>query len=166
MSQLRVKPEAESYLNTYEKLKEAIAGLTDEDLTWKASPQQWSITEVLAHLVDHSVIVSFRIREILSGSDVQLPIFSQDAWVAGQKANEGTAADAMQLFKALLDYHSALFQRLSADDWSKSGVNWKGEVISLAAVIHAFISHVETHLAQIDRIKLKNNEVRNSSCPI
>ncbi|MCG7409260.1 DinB family protein [Paenibacillus sp. ACRRX] len=162
MSQLAF--DMESYLSTYGKLKQAIEGLTDEELTWKAAPHQWSVTEVLAHLVDHSVIVSFRIREILSGSDVRLPFFSQDPWVAGQKANDGAAADALQVFKALLEYHSLLLQRLTPDDWSKTGINWKDESISLATVIQAFITHVETHLAQIARIKLGNSEARNSSC--
>lgn len=33
---------------------------------------QLSVTEVLAHLADHSIVVSFRIRDILAGTEVQL----------------------------------------------------------------------------------------------
>lgn len=151
MSQLPV--DIDLYLHTHEQLTQAIEGLSNEALKWKAAPNQWSVTEVLAHLVDHSIIVSFRIREVLSGSEARLPAFRQDEWVAGQRANEGSTADILHTFKALLLYNSLLFQRLSQEDWEKTGINAKDEVVSLSAIIQSFISHIQNHLAQIERIK-------------
>lgn len=164
MSQLPVN--IETYLNTYDQLSQAIEGLSEEAVKWKPAPDQWSVTEVLTHLVDHSIIVSFRIREILSGSEARLPAFRQDPWVAGQHANEGSVADILSSFKALLQYNSLLFKRLTVEDWEKTGVNWKGDTVSLSAIIHAFIAHVQTHLAQIERIKTGESSSRNSSCTI
>ncbi len=153
----------DAYLHTYEQLQQAIDGLTDEQLRWKASEKQWSATEVLAHLADHNIVVSFRIREILSGSEVRLPAFNQDSWVAGQKANETSASDVLDIFRNLLIYNSLLFRRLTADDWSRTGVNFKGETVTLASIIHAFIAHVQGHLAQLDRIKQGEASSRNSN---
>ncbi|CAH1203659.1 hypothetical protein PAECIP111893_02027 [Paenibacillus plantiphilus] len=164
MSQLPVN--IEQYLHTYEQLAQAVEGLTDEALKWKAAPNQWSVTEVLAHLADHNIVVSFRIREILSRSEARLPAFNQDPWVNGQRANEEDAADILNVFGALLHYNSLLFQRLSPDDWEKTGVNWKGDIVSLSAIIHAFIAHVQTHLAQIARIKQGESGSHHSSCAL
>ncbi|MNI57624.1 hypothetical protein D3C73_1126970 [compost metagenome] len=121
---------------------------------------------MLTHLVDHNIIVSFRIREILADSEARLPAFSQDPWVAGQKANEGSVTDYLNAFKALLHYNSLLFQRLSEEDWAKRGVNWKGDSVSLSALIQSFITHVQTHLAQIERIKQGESASHNSSCSL
>ena len=66
MSQSTV--DVETYLQAYDQIEQEIEGLSEEQLKWKAAPESWSVTEVLAHLVDHSIVVSFRIREILSGS--------------------------------------------------------------------------------------------------
>lgn len=85
------------YLNTHEQLVQALEDLTEEQLKWKAGPASWSVTEVLAHLADHSIVVSFRIRDILAGTEVQLPVFNQDAWVSGQYANSGNAADSLEV---------------------------------------------------------------------
>ncbi|MNZ81226.1 DinB superfamily protein [compost metagenome] len=166
MSQLPVN--IELYLYTHDQLSQAIEGLSDEALKWKAAPNQWSVTEVLTHLVDHNIVVSFRIREILSDSEARLPAFSQDSWVAGQKANEGSVTDYLNAFKALLHYNSLLFQRLSEEDWAKRGVNWKGDSVSLSAIIQSFITHVQTHLAQIERIKQGESasSSHNSSCSL
>ncbi|MCD9022901.1 DinB family protein [Cohnella silvisoli] len=156
----------DTYLHTYEQLQEAIEGLSDEQLKWKATDAQWSVTEVLAHLADHNIVVSFRIREVLSGSEVRLPAFSQDPWVAGQKANEGKASDILDIFRNLLIYNSLLFRRLTVEDWNKTGVNFKGETVTLAAIIQSFIAHVQVHLAQISRIKQGESSSQNSSCAI
>ncbi|GGD67295.1 DinB family protein [Paenibacillus nasutitermitis] len=143
----------ESYLDTYEQLKQAVAGLTEQQLTENEGPGKWSVTEVLAHLVDHNIVVSFRIREILSGSEVRLPAFNQDNWVAGQAANAGRAADILEVFRSLLVYNSLLFHRLSAKEWEKMGLNAKGDPVKLSTSIQSFIHHVDTHIAQIERIK-------------
>jgi uncharacterized damage-inducible protein DinB len=162
-SQIPLPVNIDTYLHTYEQLQQAIDGLSDEQLRWKASEKKWSVTEVLSHLSDHNIVVSFRIREILSGSEVRLPGFNQDAWVAGEKSNEGNASDVLDVFRNLLIYNSLLFRRLTSEDWSKTGVNFKGETVTLAAIVHAFIAHVQGHLAQIDRVKQGEKSSRESS---
>jgi uncharacterized damage-inducible protein DinB len=143
-----------AYLNTHRQLEKAIEGLNEDQLKWKAAPDVWSVTEVLSHLADHNIVVSFRIREIISRSDARLPAFSQDPWVTHSKANTGSAADILAVFQALLVYNHLLFQRLFTEDWDKTGVNFKGETVTLTQVVHTFIVHVQTHLTQIERIKL------------
>ncbi|MFC5449328.1 DinB family protein [Paenibacillus aestuarii] len=143
----------DAYLNTHRQLSEAIQGLTKEELSWKANPQSWSVTEVLSHLADHNLVVSFRIRDILAGTSAKLPAFNQDAWVSGQRANEGAAADVLEAFGQLLRYNSLLFRRLSSDDYGKSGINAKGDTVTLTDIVNGFIRHVNHHIGQIERIK-------------
>ncbi|CAM4409943.1 hypothetical protein FHS16_001071 [Paenibacillus endophyticus] len=156
MSQSTVNVQA--YVQAYDQIEQEIEGLTEQQLKWKAAPESWSVTEVLAHLVDHSIVVSFRVREILSGSEVRLPLFNQDAWVSGQKANEGDAKDILTAARALVQYNSLLFNRLTDEEWSKTGVNFKGEHVAIAAIVPAFVAHVQGHLGQIRRVKQSEAE--------
>ncbi|AJY73657.1 DinB family protein [Paenibacillus beijingensis] len=144
----------QSYLATHGELKRAIEGLNEDQLKWKASPEVWSVTEVLSHLADHNFVVTFRIREILSGTTSRLPAFSQDDWVRSTRANESDANDILDLYEALLAYNELLFRRLRAEDWHKTAVNAKGDTVSLADAVRGFIAHVHVHLKQIGRIKL------------
>lgn len=143
----------EAFLNTHGQLVTAIDGLSEEQTTWKPKPESWSVLEVLTHLVDHSIVVSFRIRDILAGTEAQLPAFNQDAWVSGQYANAGKVSDVLQTFHALLLYNSLLLSRLDAEDLEKTGVNAKGETVSIKQIVEGFNNHVQRHLGQIDRIK-------------
>lgn len=145
----------EAYLGTHLKLQEAIAGLTKEQLLRKEEENKWSVTEVLAHLADHNIVVSFRIRDILAGTKAKLPAFDQDEWVRGQRANAGEAADILVAYQALLHYNGLLFRRLEEEDFDKTGVNARGENVRIRDIIKGFTKHVETHLAQIERIKQK-----------
>jgi hypothetical protein len=142
-----------AYVNAYEEIEREIAGQTKEQLRWKATPASWSVTEVFSHLVDHSIVVSFRIREILVGSAVRLPAFDQDAWVAGQKSNEEDVAHIAAAAHSLVAYNARLLARLTDEEWAGAGVNAKGDKVAIAEIIPAFVAHVERHLGQIRRIK-------------
>ncbi|GAA3407837.1 DinB family protein [Paenibacillus hodogayensis] len=150
----------QAFLETHKQLVQAAEGLSKEQLTWKASPQSWSVTEVLAHLADHSIVVSFRIRDILAGTTERLPAFQQDAWVNGQKANEAEAADILETFGQLLRYNGLLLQRLDDGDWEKSGVNAKGDPVRIADIVAGFTKHVSRHLGQIERIRQAYSEAQ------
>ncbi|QAY67182.1 DinB family protein [Paenibacillus protaetiae] len=142
-----------AYLGTYDALASAVQGLTKEQLVWKPAPDKWSVTEVLSHVADHNIVVSFRIRAILAGAQDRLPAFEQDAWVSGSRANEGEAADILALFQSLLAYNAKLFSRLDEEAWNKTGVNFKGETVTLLAAAQGFIKHAHHHVGQIERVK-------------
>ncbi|MDO7908009.1 DinB family protein [Paenibacillus sp. JX-17] len=149
MSQITI----ESFVYTYTQLREAVRDLGDAELKWKQSSEIWSIQEVLSHLVDHSLVISFRIRDILAGTQAVLPVFAQDAWVSGQYSNEGNANEILNAFRAILHYNRLLLERLNDEDLAKTGVNSKGERVSVSDIVAAFTRHVQNHLGQIQRIK-------------
>lgn len=153
----------DDFLRSYDRLQLATEGLSVEELRWKPGPDKWSVTEVLTHVTDHQIVVAFRLREILSGSDVRLPAFSQDPWVSNQHANEANVSDILEAFRALLVYHAQLLLRLPDADWDKSAVNFKGETVTVQSVVRGFANHVRHHLGQIDRIRQAYAEFRASS---
>lgn len=155
----------QAYLDTHLQLTQAIAGLSEEELKWKQTEAKWSVTEVLAHLADHNIVVSFRIRDILAGTQARLPAFDQDRWVAGQLSNDGNADDILAAFWSLVQYNGLLFGRLNEQDWDKTGVNFKGETVRVRDIVRGFTNHVHHHIGQIERIKnaYHNQDVAASS---
>lgn len=147
------KVDLEAFLNTHGQLLIAVQGLSEEQVKQKPPGGGWSVLEVVSHLVDHSFVISFRIRDILAGTAARLPAFNQDAWVDGQHANRGRLSDVLDAFHAILEYNSLLIRRLSEEELEKTGVNFKGEEVSVKAIIHGFTRHVQGHLGQIERIK-------------
>ncbi|WP_248923995.1 DinB family protein [Paenibacillus hamazuiensis] len=143
----------QSYADTYDQLTNAIRGLTEEQLKWKSAPEKWSVTEVLAHLADHSIVFSFRIRKLIAEPGAQLPPFQQDPWVGESRANQSSVHDILAVYQALLSYNILLFKRIPAEAWEKTAISPRGTEVSLLDSFQSFVKHVQTHLAQIERIK-------------
>jgi hypothetical protein len=143
----------QAFLHTREQLERAIEGLSEEQLQVREAPGKWSIAEVLSHLADHGIVVSFRIRDILADTEARLPAFDQDRWVSGQKANLSRSEDILAAFGALLQYNSLLLGRLNEADLAKTGVNFKGETVRIPDIAKGFVRHVHGHIGQIERIK-------------
>ncbi|WP_289141387.1 DinB family protein [uncultured Brevibacillus sp.] len=149
MSQIDIQ----AYLDLHGQLTEAIKGLTKEELHWKQKAESWSVTEVLTHLLDHHIVVSFRIRDVLAGTTVQLPAFNQDQWVNGQKGNQSDSEDILETYRSLLQYNAKLFGRLAPEELEKTAINHKGDTVRVIDIAAGFIKHVHHHLGQIERIK-------------
>ncbi|WP_172194072.1 DinB family protein [Saccharibacillus qingshengii] len=146
------------FSDTSRRLRQAIEGLDERELTWKAAPGSWSITEVLGHLSDHSLVVSFRLRAVLAGSTETLPAFAQNAWVENQHTNEGATGDILEAFQALLKFNTLLLRRLEPHEWEYGGVNAQGSRVTIADIVRGFSAHVDRHLGQIDRIRAAQAE--------
>jgi len=153
MSEQIADPSIRAYLNTHHLLVHAVTGWSTEQLRWKAASESWSGLEVLSHLVDHHLIVSFRIRAVLAETRDRLPAFEQDLWVSSQRANEEDAGEVLAVFQSLLHYNGLLLNRLTDSDWEKSGISASGSSIRVIDIVNAFTDHVYRHLQQLERIK-------------
>jgi hypothetical protein len=138
------------YKETFQQIKLKVTELTEEQLKWKPSKERWSIQEVVAHLVDASLIHSIRIRKILAEVNAPFILYNQDSWVSQTKSNEADIADSLIAFEAILTYNVLLYSRISEEDWHKKTIH-DGKEFSITDLFQGFIRHVQIHLAQINR---------------
>jgi len=55
------------YGRGYEMLREAINGLTEEELRFKQAPDKWSIHEILIHVTDSEILSTHRLKKSPGG---------------------------------------------------------------------------------------------------
>lgn len=143
-----------AYKATLATIKENVEGLTEEEISWKPSSTAWSIKEIIQHLVDHHLVVSFRIRTLLSLEEPTTFVsFNQDNWVNAQHANLSTLTELYTIYESLIQFNAGLFSRLSEQQFAKQAINFKGELVSVKQIIAGLVSHVNHHLVQIERNK-------------
>lgn len=143
-----------TYTRLHEVLEHEIATLSENDLTWKPSDKEWSVAEVLGHLADASVVHYYRARKIVAEPDYDgWALYEQVDWVARSRANAVPAAESIAFFRATARYNGLFYGELSEADWIKSGVNHKGETVTLRALFDSFIAHTHNHVRQIQRVK-------------
>jgi hypothetical protein len=64
------------------KLAALVRGKNKKQLTRRPAPGKWSVAEIMAHLADAEVVVSWRLRQILGSNGVSLQPFDQDVWAS------------------------------------------------------------------------------------
>jgi hypothetical protein len=141
------------YTGLYLLLEQKLQTLSEEKLTWKPALNQWSIAEILGHLIDASIVHYYRVRKVLAEPNLVIwPLYAQDEWVARSKTNAIPAKESLALFRNAAHYNGLFYEGLTEEDWRLSALNDKGEQISIRNLFDNFISHTYIHLRQIDRV--------------
>ncbi len=86
------------------------------DLRKRPAPAEWSVLELLGHLVDAETVMSGRFRWTVSQDEPPLLGYDQDRWVARLRHNDDQPDDLLAVFSALRAANLRLWRRSSADD--------------------------------------------------
>jgi uncharacterized damage-inducible protein DinB len=135
-----------------ERLREAIEGLSDEELTARPRLGKWSIKEIVPHVTDSEVQATFRIRMALAQQGVVWPIYDQDIWAkehAYQSQSPAAFENSLRLFEALRAVTVPLLRRATAEDWRKHGVHPEFGPMTLRNLLELYADHSERHISQI-----------------
>ena len=65
---------------TAEKLERLVRRLPRAKLRQRPGPDKWSIAEIVAHLADAEIVISWRIRAILGAPGTPIQAYDQNVW--------------------------------------------------------------------------------------
>lgn len=134
-------------------LREAIAGLTDEQLRTPEAPGKWSIVQVIEHLVDAELIHNCRVRMILADDEPQLPGWDQDAFAALLRYEQSDVGLALSELEILRDRNLRLLESLSRQERARAGIHSVRGRETIDDIIKLTAGHDLVHRRQVDRIK-------------
>ena len=124
------------------------AGLRDEVLTTRPEPAEWSAAEVLGHIWDAELVVSFRGRSILGQSEPSLMGYDQDAWALLPRPPFPVMVDA---FGAVRASNLHLARSIPAADWERVGVHSERGRLSFRLLLQEIAGHDIAHLRQFEQ---------------
>jgi hypothetical protein len=130
-------------------LASAIAHLPNEALRTRATSDDWSPAEILAHLADAEVLAAERFRRIIADPDAQIAPLDQVNWAEHLRYTERDPAIALATFRALRAANAEILRLVPADAWSRTGHHRTLGPTSLRDQVESFADHTEEHIAQI-----------------
>ena len=134
------------------KLKKLTAGLTPSQLKWRPEPTKWSIAEIIAHLADAEIVVSWRMRSIIGESGITIQPFDQDQWASAFKYRNRDAKRSLEFFRVLRENNLALLKALPKERWANYGMHQERGKETVAQVVRLYAGHDTNHLKQIEGI--------------
>jgi hypothetical protein len=129
-----------------DEIHAALDPLTDEQALYKFGPAEWSIKEVMSHLIDGERVFSYRLLRISRGDETPLPGFDQEPYVRASGADGLALKDLLQEFEYLRRANILAIRNMSAEAALRRGTA-SDAVISARALIYIMVGHVEHHMA-------------------
>ncbi len=134
--------------STGSAIRELTAGVPDEVLNRRPEPGEWSVFEVLGHIWDAEVALSWRARLVLAQDRPTLTGYDQVAWAALARPDFAVLLDA---FEAMRGPNLLMLGAVKDGDWQRIGVHSERGEVSLRLLVETSAGHDRAHVRQIEQ---------------
>jgi uncharacterized damage-inducible protein DinB len=138
--------------HTTEALRDMIRGVDARVLARPEAAGRWSVTAVIAHLVDSELVWSNRLRFVLAEDRPTFVGYDQDRWAARLGYADRDATRELALFEAVRASNLALLEAADEADLERAGVHPERGEETVEHMIRLYAGHDLVHLAQARRI--------------
>ncbi len=131
-----------------QKLRQAIAGLSPEQLKAFPVPGTWSIHQIIIHMMDSDLIGADRMKRVAAEDrEPTLIGYDETAFVRELSYHELDVQKALEVFDLNRQLTAEALRRVPADRWSRVGHhNEHPHPMSLTDLVRNYIEHLEHHL--------------------
>lgn len=131
-----------------DEMKAALGNLSDSQARFRNGPGEWSIKEVVSHLIDGERVFSYRLLRISRKDKTPLAGFEQSDYVRESIADNLPLNDLLDEFEYLRRANTLAIKNMPEEAIGQMG-NASGVAISARALIYILVGHVEHHMASL-----------------
>jgi hypothetical protein len=136
----------ESYLAGPRTLRQAIAGMTDEQLRARPVPGKWSTREVVCHLVDFDPILADRMKRILAEDRPQLLGADQNRFAAALAYDQRDIEEELALLEHTRSQLARILRNQPDSVLQRVGVHNERGPLTLAQLLTIASGHIPHHV--------------------
>ncbi|WP_033542681.1 YfiT family bacillithiol transferase [Planococcus sp. CAU13] len=136
------------------RLREAVDGLSDEQLGRKYREGSWTVRQLVHHIADSQLTMYQRLRLALTDDNPTVPPFDQEKW-AELPDNELPVESSIRILEGLNVRIVAIGQRVTEAELGRVFTHEVNGEITVAIKLAKLCWHEEHHLAHI-QIALEN----------
>ncbi len=129
-------------------LDDTLGSLSDEEALRRFAPGEWSIKEVVGHLIDAERIFSYRLLAVSRGEQASLPGFDQDDYVRAAAFGERPFADLREELRLLRRANLLAYRTISPEVAMRRGTA-NGHAFSVRALVYLLAGHCNYHLIDL-----------------
>ena len=136
-----------------DEIQNALDSLSESQARFKPGPKEWSIKEVLGHLIDGERVFSYRLLRISRQDTTPLPGFEQDDFVRTAGFDRIPLGDLLNEFELLRRANILAIRHMSDEAVDFRGTA-SGATVSSRALIYIMVGHVDHHMESLKEVYL------------
>ena len=123
--------------------------LPDDLLHWKPAPARWSISEVLAHMVEIEDLYAGRVRRMLAEDEPKFLRYAQPDPDSPNAGTQGDTAEILARFVAMRRNNVAFLNSMPENSGARVGHHSELGLITLLQMLCEWASHDLGHIRQV-----------------
>ncbi len=136
--------------NTPQMLRMLLAGIDPALCTWRPKPDEWSINEIIGHLIDGDrYAFADRIQVMLDQDAPEIPAVDVNALAAQRNDNEREVYALLDELAAQREEHTRFLLALNNDDLVRTGKYKKYGMFRVSDFVYEWAYHDASHTQQI-----------------
>lgn len=140
----------DDYLNGPALLREAIAGMTPEQIDAAPIPGKWSTRQVICHIADFEPVYADRMKRVIAEDNPTMFGGDPDVFAARLAYDARDIADELQLIDATRRHTAAILRTLPAETFQRTGNHSADGPISLETLLSRITGHIPHHITFIE----------------
>lgn len=133
-----------------DKLRQAVSGLTREDMLAVPAPDAkvglWTIQQVVIHLLDSDLIATDRMKRVIAEENPTLIGYDENKFAQNLFVNDQSAEDAITIVDLNRRNFARVLRKLPASAWDRIGThNERGKRV-LGQMLNDTVSHLDRHV--------------------
>jgi uncharacterized damage-inducible protein DinB len=136
-----------------DQLRQAVAGLTQEQIDTPYRPGGWTVTQVVHHLADSHMNAYIRFRLALTEDEPTIKPYAQERWAVLEDARTAPIELSLSLLESLHRRWILLLRSLRAADFARAIRHPEMGVVTLDKYLGLAAWHGRHHIAHITSLR-------------
>lgn len=134
------------YESAGQSLRDAVAGLSREQLVKHPVPGTWSIQEIVIHLMDSDLIGIDRMKRIIAEDKPLLIGYNETRFIQSLHPRLQDIQDAITILNLSRKLFAKVLRALPPEAYDRVGIHNEAGKVSLGSQLQKYCEHFEHHL--------------------
>lgn len=139
-----------------ERLRQAITGMSDEQLDAKPIPGTWSTRQVVCHVADFEPIYADRMKRVIAEDEPTFFGGDPDVFAARLAYEQRNVDDEVQLVESVRGQMVSILRTLAPNGFRRTGNHLEHGPLSLETLLSRITGHIPHH---VNFIKAKREKL-------
>jgi hypothetical protein len=140
----------EEYLSGANRLRQAIGGMTSEQINASPIAGKWSTRQIICHLADSECVYADRMKRVIAEEGPTMFGANPDLFASRLAYDQRDIEDELQLIEMIRRQMARILRSLRPEDFQRTGNHSERGPLTLQQLLTGVTGHIPHHIAFIE----------------